>query len=232
MDDETGEATPDFELRLLGVSGEEGAEPGSLNLFFETTRGQIRAIAHPIEGGTGAVICAGMGGSGGVYGRLPTLLRHRGITVLRIAERIPSNLEECVLDILAGCSFLQGAGAEGIVLVGQSFGGAVVIKAGGLHPLIKGIVAMSSQLHGTRQVHEQHVPLLLVHGGSDGVLHHEASEDIFRRANNPKRLELFEEAGHSLRGIEDRLDPILAEWIPARLAGEPMASSRTEHPRP
>ena len=231
--DESGESNDDLQLSLLNVSGEEGPEPGSLRLFLDTTRGRINAIGHPVEGGTGAIVCSGMvGPAGGVYGRLPTLLRPYGITVLRLAERVPSNLEECVLDVLAGCSFLQGVGAEGIVVLGHSFGGAVAVGAGGLHPLVKGIVAMSSQLHGTRKVHLHHVPLLLVHGGSDGVLHYDASEDIYARANDPKRLELYEEAGHSLMGIEDRLDALLTEWIPARLAGEPMVSSRMEHPRP
>ena len=45
-----------------------------------------------------------------------------------------------------------------------------------------GVASLSPQLYGTRQVENLNRPLLLVHGMSDNVLSHEASEDIYRRA--------------------------------------------------
>ena len=65
--------------------------------------------------------------------------------------------------------------------------------------------SLSPQLHGTRQVHELRKPLLLVHGAADSVLHHEASEDIYRRAEEPKQIVLFADTGHSLIQAKEQL---------------------------
>ena len=138
-----------------------------------------------------------------------------------------------MLDVLAGCSFLKGVGAADAALVGHSFGGAVVVKAGTLHPLVRAVAARSPQLYGTRQVEELGRPLLLVHGGADEVLDAEASEDIYRRAADPRRLVIYGGAGHSLASAADALDGLLETWIEARLRGEPMESGRTvEWPPP
>lgn len=224
----------DLTLRLLRVAAAPGDAEGSLLLKMETSRGEISGILHPVEGGTGAVICVGgaMGGLDGpadnLYRDLPGLLAAQAVTVLRLEYRSPNNFEECVLDLLAGCSFLKGIGASSIVLAGHSFGGAVVIKAGQLHPSVMGVASLSPQLFGTRQVEELGRPLLLVHGMADSVLDHEASEDIYRRAQEPKRIVLYAEAGHSLIQVKDELRALLAEWILARLAGEAMESGETQ----
>ena len=73
---------------------------------------------------------------------------------------------------------------------GHSFGGAVVIKAGQILPIVCGVVSLSPQLFGTRQVEQLGKPLLLVHGTADAILHHAASEDIYERAQEPKRMVL------------------------------------------
>ncbi len=218
----------DLTLRLHRVAAAPGDEPGSLRLRIETSRGVIEGILHPVEGGTGAVICVGgaMGGLDGpadsVYARLPAGLATASVTVLRLAYREPNNFEECVVDVLAGCSFLKGIGASDVVLVGHSFGGAVVIKAGELAPLARAVVSMSPQLFGTREVENLGKPLLLVHGMEDNVLSHEASEDIYRRALEPKRMVLLAGTGHSLVQSKETVHDLLVEWIPARLAGQPM----------
>lgn len=224
----------DLTLRLLRVAAAPGDAEGSLLLRMETSRGEISGVLHPVEGGTGAVICVGgaMGGLDGpadnLYRDLSGLLAAQAVTVLRLEYRSPNNFEECVLDVLAGCSFLKGIGASSIVLAGHSFGGAVVIKAGQLHPSVTGVASLSPQLFGTRQVEELGRPLLLVHGMADSVLDHEASEDVYRRAQEPKRIVLYAEAGHSLIQVKDELRALLAEWIPARLSGEAMETGRSE----
>ncbi|MGE5597135.1 MAG: hypothetical protein ACM3S1_14020, partial [Hyphomicrobiales bacterium] len=201
---------------------------------LQTSRGDIYGVIHPVEGGTGAVICVGgaMGGIEGpadrVYTRLPALLRDREITVLRLDYRTPNNLEECVLDALAGCSFLSGIGATDLALVGHSFGGAVVIRAGNLHPAIRAVAALSSQTYGTEEVEDLGRPLLLVHGTGDGILSYVASEQIYARARDPKRIVLFEEDDHLFSHFAGHVGELLAEWLPARLAGDPMESSRDE----
>lgn len=226
----------DLELRILRVAAAPlEASPDALRIRLETTRGTIEGILHPIEGGTSAVVCVGgaMGGlqgpADGLYARLPALLHHARVTVFRVEYRQPNVFEQCVLDVLAGCSFLRGIGAEELALVGHSFGGAVVIKAGELHPAVRAVVAMSPQLYGTADVHNLGRPLLLIHGMSDTILSHEASEDIYRRANEPKRLALYAEAGHSLNQARDAIDHLLAEWLPPALAGIPLPGGREEH---
>ena len=59
------------------------------------------------------------------------------------------------------------------------------------------------------------------------MLDSEASEDIYRRALDPKRLVVYGDAGHSLGTVAEALDDLLAPWIEARLLGEPMESGRT-----
>ena len=224
----------DLTLSLRRVAAAPGDTPGSFRLRLETSRGVIEGILHPVEGGTGALVCVGgaMGGLDGpaddLYADLPALLEAAAVTVLRLGYREPNNFEECVLDVLAACSFLKGIGATDVVLVGHSFGAAVVIKAGQLAPIVKAVASLSPQLHGTRQVEELGKPLLLVHGTADSILSHEASEDIYRRALDPRRIVLYEDAGHSLIQVRDRLRSLLVGWVPARLAGEPMESGRTE----
>ncbi|MFN8618290.1 MAG: alpha/beta hydrolase [Dehalococcoidia bacterium] len=236
MWDEPAEApAQDLDLRLLRVGAQPLDDSGALRVRLETTRGPIEGVLHPFEGGTTAVICVGgaMGGLDGpadrLYARLPLLLSPAKVTVLRIEYRKPNEFEECVLDVLAGCSFMKGIGATDLVLVGHSFGGAVVIKAGELHDMVRGVVSMSPQLYGTRQVEGLNRPLLLVHGMSDSVLSHEASEDIYRRALEPKRIVLYAEAGHSLIQAKDRIDELLSDWIPARLTGVAEAGGREEY---
>ena len=203
----------DASLRITQVQArprpvDEG-EPDAqrLELRLTTTRGEIAALLDVSEGQPGAVVfCSGaMGGEhevigpgGRVYERLAGELPAQGVSTLRIHYRMAGEFEECVLDVLGACSFLGGVGAERVVLVGHSFGGAVVIKAGQLLPMVSGVVSLSPQLFGTRQVEQLGKPLLLVHGTADGILHHAASEDIYKRALEPKRMVLIPDGGHGL----------------------------------
>ena len=238
-DGPSSEADEDLTLSLHNVSAAPGPVEGSLHVFLETSRGSIEGIFHPVEGGSGAVICVGgaMGGldgpADGLYRRLPKLLADSAVSILRLTYRHPNQLAECALDVLAGCSFLKGIGAAELVLVGHSFGGAVVIKAGALHDLVRGVVALSPQRFGTEEVEEIGRPLLLVHGTADEVLEPEASEDIYRRAAEPKRLVLYGDADHSLAAVAEPLDRLLGDWISARLRGDAPDSGRTtEWPSP
>lgn len=234
----TSPENSELTLSLLQVSAGEGVREGSMRVLFETTRGNIRGVFWPVEGGTGAVIFVGgaagdfaaaaeKGGSGYLTLAPPALVA-AGVSVLAIGYRVPDNLEESVLDILAACSFLKGIGAEQVVLVGHSFGGAVVIKAGELNPQIAGVVSLAPQLHGTRQVERLGRPLLLVHGTADTILDAAASEDIYARALDPKQIVLYGDTGHGLSEATPNLVRLLAQWIPARLAGDPAESGRSE----
>jgi dienelactone hydrolase len=224
----------DITLRLLQVRGMPPDETGAMRIQLVTTRGEIEGILHPVEGGTGAVLCVSgaMGGLDGpadhLYARLANALAVKSVSTLRLDYRMPNVFEECVADVLAGCSFLKGIGAVSVALLGHSFGAAVVIKAAELAPIVAAVVAMSPQLYGTRQVENLDRPLLLVHGAADTVLEHEASEDIFRRANDPKQIVLLADTGHSLMQSKQRVEDLLLEWLPNRLNGDPMETARFE----
>lgn len=206
----------DLELSIEQVAAHPEPD-GNLRLLLKTTRGEIRGVLHPCADEPGAAIYVGgaMGGfegPAGIYGRLADRLRPR-LSGLRLHYRQPGEFEECVLDVMAGVSFLRGVGAGDIALVGHSFGGAVVIKAGELAGTVTGVAALSPQLYGTRTVERLGKPLLLVHGMRDGVLDHAASEDIHARAEDPKRLVLYAEADHSLSQNAAELEELLAEWL-------------------
>ena len=203
----------DLSLRITQVQArprpvDEGEpDPQRLQLRLGTTRGDIEALLDVSDGQPGAVVfCSGaMGGEhevigpgGRVYERLAGELPALGVSTLRIHYRMAGEFEECVLDVLGACSFLSGVGAERVVLVGHSFGGAVVIKAGQILPIVCGVVSLSPQLFGTRQVEQLGKPLLLVHGTADAILHHAASEDIYERAQEPKKMVLIPNGGHGL----------------------------------
>lgn len=234
MWDDAPTAGTDVELRVLRVGAAPTETEGVLRVLLETTRGEIEGILHPVEGGTGAIVCVGgaMGGvdgpADGLYGRLAVALEPDGVTVLRLNYRRPNEFQECVADVLAGCSFLKGIGAMDLVLVGHSFGGAVVIKAAELGAAVVAVASLSPQLFGTREVNQLDKPLLLIHGMADSVLSHEASEDIYRRAAEPKRIVLYGQAGHSLIQAKDEVLELLRGWIPDRLAGITMHGGRDE----
>lgn len=224
----------DYSLKILGVAAQPTEEPGVLDLVIRTSRGDLSALFHVVEGGFGAAVfvSGAMGGTDGpagrLYPRLAAALAERGVSSLRLDYREPNSFIECVLDVLAGTSFLKGIGASDLVLVGHSFGGAVAIRAGELSPAVRGVASMSPQLYGTNSVKGLGKPLLLLHGASDTILHHEASEDIYRRAGEPKELVLYEGTGHGMTEAAGEVWDELMEWIPARLNGERAASARRE----
>lgn len=218
-ENDAGAGDQDLELSILNVAAHP--EPGgNLRVLLATSRGEIRGWLHPCATAPGAAIYVGgaLGGFEGpandLYGRLADRLRPQ-ISGLRLHYRQPGEFEECVLDVLAGVSFLRGVGATGgVALVGHSFGGAVVIKAGELAAAVAGVAALSPQLHGTHTVERLGKPLLLVHGMRDGILDHAASEDIHARAVEPKRLVLYAEADHTLAQAAADLEELLASWLP------------------
>ncbi|MEX2246642.1 MAG: dienelactone hydrolase family protein [Dehalococcoidia bacterium] len=213
----------ELELSIEGVAAHP-EDDGNLRVLITTSRGEIRAILHPCATAPGAAIYAG-GARGGfqgpandLYGRLADRLRPR-MSGLRLHYRQPGEFEECVLDVLAGVSFLRGFGAGDVALVGHSFGGAVVIKAGELSAAVTGVAALSSQTYGTRTVERLGKPLLLMHGMRDGILDYAASEDIHTRAVEPKRLVLYAEADHMLTQAAEEVEELLAEWLPSMVGG-------------
>jgi alpha/beta superfamily hydrolase len=215
-----GEESPeDLTLSIKGVRAREGEAPGELLVELNTTRGTITVHLSPCEGKTGVAVFLG-GAAGGVRGpadavyvRLARDLVDSGVTAVRVEYRDPGEFEECVLDALAACSFVKGIGAERVVLVGHSFGGAVAVKAGELSPLTTAVCSLSAQRYGTFEVDVLGKPLLLIHGSRDEVLDQQASKDIYERAKEPKRLVILEGSGHGLLEHRDEVFTLVRDFV-------------------
>ncbi len=219
------EAAEPVELALFGADAEpaDGAE----RVVLRTSRGPIECRLHDAPAGDAAVLWVfgaggGLGGpAGGVYERLGARLASEGLASLQVAYRRPAQLVECVLDVLAGAAYLAERGRARVVLVGHSFGGAVVITAGAASEAVIAVAALSSQLAGTGAAADLAPrPLLVAHGTADEILSDRCSRDIHRRAREPKRLILYPGCRHGLDQCRDDLDRDLTGWL-REVAGLP-----------
>jgi dienelactone hydrolase len=206
----------------LGVDpGDEIA--GARKLALRTTRGVIPMVFHGAEGATRTVVCisgaiGGFDGPAQLYPRLGLELPRKSISIARINYRAPNDFDECVLDTLAALIFLKSTGHQRAAIIGHSFGGAVAINAGAASPVAVAVIATSSQLAGAHVVAElKPKPLLLIHGTADEILPQRSSELIYERAEEPKRLMLFEGADHRLTGKGDELFALVDEWLSTRI---------------
>ncbi|MDC0034842.1 alpha/beta hydrolase [Chloroflexi bacterium] len=190
-------------------------------LTLQTTRGPINTLVHhdPKKPSHRGIIWVGGarggldGPAGGLYKILGSDLAP-GITSLRIDYRNPGELIECVMDTLAGVSFLTGTGHTDILLVGHSFGGAVVIKAAPFSDHVKGVVALSSQTFGATDVSDVSPrPILLIHGEDDTVLSPQCSQTIFDWADEPKEVIFLPGTGHGLRETSQEATEKVKLWV-------------------
>lgn len=205
----------DFELhlgRVLATSLPDDA----LSLDIESSRGTLAAVFYPVPGEIGAVLWAGGGGELGLS--LSQELRSFGVSSLRLHYRRDGVFSECVLDTLGGLSFLRGVGAEEVVVVGASFSGAVAICAGAMGEGTKAVVALCPQRSGTHLADRLSPrPLLLVHGTDDTVVLPAASEDIYRRAQEPKELVYIPGADHGFTRHQREVRELLRDWLVAQV---------------
>ena len=188
-------------------------------VVINTTEGKIECILHLADGDCAVIwVCGALGGtdgpSFGIFRILSEKLVDDGLTSLRLNYRLPGDFDECVLDVLTGVDYLKSRGKNKIVLVGHSFGGAVVIEAGVMSPDVKAVVGLSSQTYGVKQVAELSPrPLLLIHGERDRNLSVRCSQYIYEWAREPKELVIYKNNGHFLRESHKELQAKLKEWI-------------------
>ena len=218
----------EFSIRIVGVAPWDAPEGESgRGVLLRTTRGDLRAILHhdpPEDGGRAGTtkraivwVWGARGGfagpAGGVYRDLAEELKGE-ITSLRLDYRQPNVIHECVMDALAGVSFLTGTGHSEIALVGHSFGGAVVISAAPFSESVKAVAALSSQTYGAQgAARVSPRPLLLAHGGADTRLPPYCSEQIYEWALEPKELVIYPDAEHGLAECEYELRAALRDWL-------------------
>ena len=214
---------------LMSIQGVESIDlpDGDVGegLRFKTNRGDFNAILHRAHDADRAVIwvCGARGGFGGpgpgTYARMSERFTGEGITSLRLDYRYANDVFECALDLLAGVAYLKGTGHLPVVVVGHSFGGAVVIAAGANSDHSKGVVALSPQTYGAGMAGQiSPRKLLVVHGKADTRLAFACGQQIYDMANEPKQLVLYEGAEHRLEECRDDLEELLGNWIPEALS--------------
>lgn len=137
-----------------------------------------------------------------------------GVASMQLDYRHPGQLEPCTLDVLTGIRYLESMGRRRVILVGHSFGGAVVIRAGAASPTVIAVAALSSQNAGTEMVEKLSPrPVLFMHGSADEILADTNSRNLFRKAGEPKKLLLYPGCRHGLDHCREEVDRDLLGWL-------------------
>eukprot|EP00742_Colponemidia_sp_Colp-10_P015893 GILJ01018174.1.p1 GENE.GILJ01018174.1~~GILJ01018174.1.p1 ORF type:complete len:224 (-),score=35.96 GILJ01018174.1:140-811(-) len=210
-----------------------------------TKDGTVNGILYPIQqqqdrgGGGGAVNGAailvsgaggGLSGPSGVYQPLAKRLQQSGIAALRLDYRFPNHLTECVEDVMSAIEDLRKEhDVQKVVLVGWSFGGAVVIRSGHLHANVVGVATVASQTAGTEGVEwlgVENKSLLLLHGKADTCLPPRCSQQLYSRAAEPKEIVLFDNDGHGLTRHVSEMENKLFDFCVKLLSGGKSHSSK------
>jgi dienelactone hydrolase len=165
------------------------------------------------------------GPAGGIYDRLSKRLLPNAAS-LQLDYRRPGQLMPCIADVLTGIEYLKRRQHRGIILVGHSFGGAVVIAAAVRSPSVIGVVALSSQTYGARDVAQVSPrPILFAHGEQDEILPPECSISLYRQAREPKTLKLYRECRHGLDDCRQQLERDSFDWMSGVLTSSQPKSS-------
>ncbi len=205
-------------IELTAVRTRE-ERPGVDRIVLDTNVGDIEGRAHAADGDAAVVWVFGSGGglggpAGGLYTRLGERLARLGVASLELDYRRPGDLRNCVIDVLLGVHWLEDLGKRRLVLVGHSFGGAVVIGAGAVIDEVVGVAALSSQLQGTEPVTRLSPrPVLFIHGEADEVLPDSCSRRLHETARQPKELILYPDCRHGLDECREALDRDLTNWL-------------------
>ena len=190
-----------------------------------TSRGEIECRYRRAEGTGRAVIMVGGIGGGydtpakGLYAAMADGLAFRDCSSLRVRYRYPTDLPECAADVLAALRFLKGEGITMAALVGHSLGGAAVIQAAARSPMVRVIVALSTQSYGADALAEvdDGVASLFIHGGNDQALPSRCSSYAYGVAKEPKELIIHDRADHSLDQVSEEVYDEVMTWISANL---------------
>lgn len=218
-------------LDALGVIASQDVlvTPALRHVEMYTMRGLLTLLWHEpadVEAQPAAlVLCGGaMGGllgpAEGIYHRLGVEWAARGVPVLRVSYRTPNDLDACSLDVAAAVQMAVGAGgAERVVVMGHSFGGAVAVRVGvGLRQFVAGVVTFATQSAGCEIAGGlEGAPLLLFHGDRDEILPFESSEMVRMIAGSGEVVRLRGD-GHLLAKSGDAMWERLEEWLPEVLA--------------
>ncbi|MBW4637821.1 MAG: dienelactone hydrolase family protein [Gloeocapsa sp. UFS-A4-WI-NPMV-4B04] len=203
----------------------EPLQDGYQLIRLETNRGNIDFHYYSApDTQRGAIWVGGVGGgwdtpANGLYPRLCQELSSQGIASLRVRYRQPTSLEESVLDVCAGMSYLESKGIELVALTGHSFGGAVVIQAAAISEAVRAVVTLATQSYGAAVVSQlpPECEILLIHGTVDSILTPACSKYVYKIAHQPKRLILYEGADHNLDEVAEEVYQVVHNYILEKL---------------
>lgn len=171
------------------------------------------------ESGAAIVACGGaMGGLLGpgdaAYHRMGEMWSARGVPMVRVSYRRPNDMDACCLDLAAAVQLVAQAGAERVVLMGHSFGGAVAVRVGvGLSEMVSGVVTFATQSAGCEIAGGlQGKPLLMFHGDSDSILPPDASE-VVRAIAGSGDLHIMPGDDHLLAKSHDVMFETVMTWL-------------------
>ncbi len=196
-----------------------------------TSRGLLTVFRHRPPAGVASVpaaivACGGaMGGvlgpGRGLYQRLGERWAERGVEVVRVGYREPNNLDLCAHDLACGVEIARDAGADRVVVMGHSFGGAVAVRTAVIMPAcVVGVVTFATQSAGCEVAGALGGrPLLLFHGDRDELLPPEASHVVAAIAGHGEVVMLPGD-GHLLAKSDDVIVERLDTWIPDTLGLE------------
>jgi alpha/beta superfamily hydrolase len=208
-------------LDVLAVQ-EAWVTPMLRHLELFTMGGLVTVLWHGDPDASRVVVACGgaMGGllgpADGLYQDLGDVLGQTGIGVLRVGYRRPNDLPGCILDLCAAADMAGRCGAERVVTMGHSFGGAVAIGAAlALGTPVVGVVTLATQSAGCDGAGGlATIPLLMFHGTADELLPVQASEVVHLLAGGKGELVVIPGAGHLLREAGPLLRERLTVWIP------------------
>ncbi len=226
--DRTTGGGPSTPLEALGVMASQDVmlTPALRHIEMFTMSGLLTVLWHEPPSGTAVlpvamVLCGGaMGGllgpAEGLYHRLGVEWATRGVPVLRVSYRRPNDLDACCVDVAAAVQLAVGAGgADRVVVMGHSFGGAVAVRVGvGLDAMIAGVVTFATQSAGCEIAGGlRGKPLLLFHGERDEILAPQASTMVQMIAGGGDVV-ILPGDGHLLAKSGDALWERLEAWLP------------------
>lgn len=184
---------------------------GLLTLHVSRPDGAPRAAIVACGGAMGGVLGPGHG----LYHRLGETWAARGVVTYRVGYRIPNDLDRCAHDVACAVEMARADGAQHVVVMGHSFGGAVAVRVA---------VVMTEEVHGVVTFATQSAgcevagalagrPLLLFHGERDELLPLQASEMV-RMIAGSGELVVLPNDGHLLGRSDDVIAERLGEWLP------------------
>ena len=208
-------------LQVFASSSVELA-PGTEHRETYTPQGLLTVFTHRPAGRPLAAIVTCGGAMGGVLGpghalfhRFGTIWPQRGVSVYRVGYRVPNDVDRCAHDVACAVESAIEDGAERVVVMGHSFGGAVAVRvAVVMTDEVAGVVTFATQSAGCEVAGAlAGRPLLLFHGDSDELLPVQSSEMVRMIAGHGE-LVVLPNDGHALGRSDDAIVERLDEWLP------------------